>query len=63
MEKFILYGEKGSYRITTTKNYNSYIQDRREIMDFSSFDGVPEILEYIAMYSAIPSNNIIIIAK
>lgn len=61
--KYILYGTTGNYRLTTIKNYNSYIQDRNKITDFSSFESIPEILEYIAMYFKIAIDDITIIAK
>lgn len=61
--KYILYGEKGNYRLTTIKNYNSYIQDRNKITDFSTFGSVREILEYIAIYFNIALEDITIIAR
>lgn len=48
--KYILYGTKGAYRLTTIKNYNAYIQDVRKITYFDGFKSVAAVLDYIAQY-------------
>ena len=48
--KYILYGTKGTYRLTNVKNYNAYIQDPRKITYFDNFDSVQQVLDYIALY-------------
>jgi hypothetical protein len=51
--KYILYGTKNTYRLTTVKNYNAYIQDARKITYFDDFSSVQQVLEYIALYCKI----------
>ena len=58
MNNFILYGTRRAYYLTTRDNYNARIQDARKITDFSGFNSVPEILNYIAMYSRVPLSDI-----
>jgi hypothetical protein len=58
--KYILYGTKNAYRLTTVKNYNAYIQNAREITYFDDFSSVQQVLEYIALYCKIAIADICI---
>jgi hypothetical protein len=58
--KYILYGTKNAYRLTTVKNYNAYIQDARKITYFDDFSSVQQVLEYIALYCKIAIADICI---
>jgi hypothetical protein len=61
--KYILYGTKNAYRLTTVKNYNAYIQDVRKINYFDGFKTISEVLNYISLYCPIALNDISIIAN
>ena len=60
MKKYILYGTKNAYRLTTVKNYNAYIQDVRKINYFDGFENIDQVLKYISEYFPIALNDIII---
>ena len=61
--KYILYGIKNAYRLTTVKNYNAYIQDVRKIHYFDGFENIDQVLKYISEYFPIALNDIIIAIK
>lgn len=58
--KYILYGIPGAYRLTTVKNYNSYIQDARKITYLDGFSNLDTVLDYILRYFPIAIDQIII---
>lgn len=58
--QYIIYGQKGMYRMTTLQNYERYVQNAREINYFDDFDTIDEVLEYVKKYFSIPIENIII---
>jgi hypothetical protein len=60
MKKYILYGIKNAYRLTTIKNYNAYVQDARKIHYFDGFENIDQVLKYISEFFPIALNDIII---
>lgn len=60
MKKYILYGIKNAYRLTTIKNYNAYIQDARKIYYFDGFPNIDQVLQHIGEYFPVAADDIVI---
>lgn len=56
-DEVIIFRENESFKATTKENYFAYVRDARKIWDFSSFDNLQDVIEYIKTY--FKTNNII----
>lgn len=59
--KLVIYKELGVYKVTPEGNYNTRIQDARQIQTMHDFENANEVVGYYCQYfSAKPDDFIII---
>lgn len=46
----IIYKDFGGYKMTNEANYNAYIRNERQVVDFSAFSSADEIIAYCVKY-------------
>jgi len=58
--KQVIYKDFGKYKATNEKNYNSMIQNEREIVDCEGFASAKQIKDYFMKYFKMNDEDIIL---
>ena len=61
--KYIIYKDLFGYHGTDEKNYNSPIQNKSDICDYTDFENPEEIKAYLEKYTYLDPENIVIVEE